>query len=149
MPNPIKNILKKNQKLYSNKFSNDNPEQEKEKPKKEKNLGPNGIESTPKSPTTPNTNNAAFISLKMFNSSLVVILLDYMYFCLYALPLCVGIDFFRFKEAFIYLLMVVVIAYQCDNGALFFGNNFGKHKFGVPITPSKTKEGVYGGLLTG
>jgi hypothetical protein len=89
------------------------------------------------------------ISVKMFNSCLVIIMLDLLYFFIYVLPLCFGISLHTYKEGFTYLFLLVLIAYQCDNGALFVGTKFGRTPFGSPVTPSKTIEGVYGGIILG
>lgn len=37
--------------------------------------------------------------------------------------------------------------FQSDNGALFFGKTFGKHKFVVKVSPNKTWEGVSGAIF--
>ena len=88
-------------------------------------------------------------SMKVFNSCFIIIMLDVIYFFMYAYPLCLGISILNFKNGFVHLLMVVVIAYQSDNGALFAGNKFGKIQFGYPVTPNKTLEGVWGAIILG
>ncbi len=87
------------------------------------------------------------ISQKMFNSCLIIILFDYFYFFAYVLPLCIASSFHNYENGFSNMVQCVLIAYTCDAAALFAGNKFGKTKFGGPITPSKTLEGIYGGLI--
>lgn len=89
------------------------------------------------------------VSISMFNTTLVIIVLDILYFFIYVYSVCLGISIHRYGDGFIYLLMVVTIAYQCDNGALLAGNLFGRRQFGSPVTPSKTEEGVIGGIFVG
>jgi hypothetical protein len=104
-----------------------------------------------KIPNKENSSNIVnqVVSTSMFNCCLIIIMLDVIYFIFYVYAVCLGISVHNFEHAFIWLLMVVVIAYQCDNGALFVGKYFGKRPFGNPITPSKTVEGVYGGIIWG
>lgn len=90
-----------------------------------------------------------FKSIKVFNSCLILIMLDVIYFFLYVLPLSLGISIYNYNNSFVHLLMIIIIAYQSDNGALLAGNKFGKNQFGHPITPSKTIEGIYGAYALG
>jgi hypothetical protein len=87
--------------------------------------------------------------LLMFNSCLFIIMSDFVFFFLYIYPVCLGISVHNGDHGFVNLLMVVIIAYQCDNGALFVGRKFGRKPFGSPVTPSKTEEGIYGAVLSG
>lgn len=97
---------------------------------------------------SPNVVNQV-VSISMFNCCLIIMMLDIIYFFIYVYPVCLGILVHNFDHAFVSLLLVVVIAYQCDNGALFSGKYFGKRPFGNPVTPTKTVEGVYGGIVWG
>jgi hypothetical protein len=93
--------------------------------------------------------NSDNLSLSMFNAAFVIIALDLTYYFIYAFPMCLGISIHFGKNAFLHLLMNLIIAYQCDNGGFFTGNKFGKNQFGGPVTPSETKEGVYGAIAFG
>ena len=47
-------------------------------------------------------------------------------------------------ELVLYLIFLIAIA---DSGAYFTGKAFGKHKLAPELSPGKTKEGAFGGLL--
>ena len=127
--------------LYnSNKPKETNtPEEEKE--------SLNKTENGSKLSSIKNNFNQQYITTKMMNACLVVISLDFIFLFTYAMPLCYGISLHHLEVGFTYVSLVVVIAYSCDVGALFGGLKFGKTQFGAPITPTKTKEGVYCGII--
>lgn len=83
----------------------------------------------------------------MFNACLIIIELDFIFIFIYAIPLCYGISLHHLNLGFEYISLTVIIAYTCDAGALFSGMKFGKNNFGAPITPTKTFEGLYGGIF--
>ena len=44
--------------------------------------------------------------------------------------------------------VLMVVNFGMDTGAWFFGKNFGKHKLWEKVSPKKTIEGLFGGMLT-
>ena len=53
-----------------------------------------------------------------------------------------------FHESWWQLLTVLLfITYGMDTGAWFFGKNFGKNKLWPAVSPNKTIEGLFGGML--
>lgn len=99
--------------------------------------------------STTNVNLHQMISQKMFISCLVAITIDFIYFFVYAFPLCYSLYIHQLGNSGFILFNIILIAYQCDNGALFIGNTLGRTPFGHPITPTKTVEGVIGGVFFG
>ena len=45
------------------------------------------------------------------------------------------------------LVLVMLVAYGMDTGAWFFGRKFGKTQLWPSVSPKKTREGLYGGML--
>ncbi len=44
--------------------------------------------------------------------------------------------------------MLLLVTFSMDTGAWFIGKNFGKNKLWPAVSPKKTVEGLYGGLVT-
>jgi hypothetical protein len=152
MPNPVLTALKKDH--YEEKITN---EAGNENGLLKKLLGVNSHSAlkslndvtTKKEKHEKNKPNET-VSASMFNCCLLIIMLDLIFFSIYIYPVCLGISIHKKSQnGFLYVLSIVIIAFQCDNGALLFGKLFGKNPFGHPVTPSKTKEGIYGGIFLG
>ena len=48
-----------------------------------------------------------------------------------------------------WLLVAILIVWAADTGAYFVGRKLGKHKLSPQISPNKTVEGLFGGLVAG
>lgn len=66
--------------------------------------------------------------------------------------LYIGIGFFYFVETRMagieYVIFALGIVWTTDSGAYFIGKKFGKNKLWPDISPNKTIEGFFGGIIT-
>ena len=53
------------------------------------------------------------------------------------------------EDGLIWLILMAVTVWVMDSGAYFTGRAIGKHKFWPRISPKKTWEGFFGGLISG
>jgi len=51
------------------------------------------------------------------------------------------------KDGIFYIMTLIVVVMLNDTGAYFGGNFFGKHKIGFEVSPNKSWEGYFSGLL--
>lgn len=86
---------------------------------------------------------------RFLNFSLYLLALDLLFLFMITFPICSMIELYKSNSGFTYVFQIILIAYQCDNGALLLGKLFGKKKFGYPITPTKTYEGIFGAFFLG
>src|SRR5690606_24986036 len=67
--------------------------------------------------------------------------------------LYIGIGFFYFvqirEEGLVYLFYALFVVWVTDSGAYFVGRRFGKRKLWPEISPNKTVEGFFGGIISG
>ena len=55
---------------------------------------------------------------------------------------------FHHKSWWQLLTVLLFVTYGMDSGAWLFGKNFGKHKLWPEVSPNKTIEGLFGGMLS-
>lgn len=59
-----------------------------------------------------------------------------------------SLSYLFFHQSWWQLLTVLLfVTYGMDTGAWFFGKNFGRHKLWPKVSPNKTVEGLFGGML--
>ena len=74
-----------------------------------------------------------------------------MSFVSFLVPLSISTMVFlqeKFDFGVYYMVLVLLIAWISDAGAYFIGSAFGKHKMAPKISPKKSWEGFFGGLVT-
>jgi CDP-diglyceride synthetase len=88
-------------------------------------------------------------SSRTFLACLFVICLDNILFIFYVFPLSYGVYISKLQGGTLALVNWILICYLCDTGGLVIGRICGRVNFGAPITPTKTREGIYGGFMFG
>lgn len=74
--------------------------------------------------------------------------------CVCAMPLILSYAFsslsnvIKFENGMYYLLMMLNFSSVCDMGAYFIGSAMGKHKLCPNVSPKKTVEGAFGGIIS-
>ncbi len=74
--------------------------------------------------------------------------------CVCAMPLILSYAFsslsnvIKFEDGIYYLLLMFNFASVCDMGAYFVGSAMGKHKLCPNVSPKKTVEGAFGGIIS-
>lgn len=53
------------------------------------------------------------------------------------------------QENHLYLITMIFATYGSDTGAWFFGRKYGRHKMNPRVSPKKSWEGFFGGILSG
>jgi len=65
------------------------------------------------------------------------------------LPTWASLAFLRMQDQGQWLIVILIMCVVCaDTGAYFFGRKWGRNKLAASVSPGKSKEGFYGGLLT-
>ena len=84
------------------------------------------ISTDKKKTSTQYSQNLSIIKLKMYSCCLFIILLDLIYFLLYIYPISFTMYFHNLNNGAggcFYLVIWILLCWQCDTGALIFGIN--------------------------
>lgn len=89
-----------------------------------------------------------YLFLARPGSKLWILKYKFVPLCLLLLPLLSFLSLSEEENWRLNMLMPVFLSAFTDSGAWFFGKNFGRRKLWPAISPSKTIEGLMGGVIT-
>lgn len=72
------------------------------------------------------------------------IVFGFIYVCL---PLAMLVFIDRYPAGNVWIFFLFAVVFLSDTGAFYFGRFFGKHRLHPSVSPGKTWEGAFGGLL--
>ncbi len=87
------------------------------------------------------------VSKRSVEDSVSIVLIGTFCLCYAALPWAFVWKLFLMRDHGLYLLFTLIIAMASDTGAYFAGSLFGHNKLSPRLSPSKSWEGFFGGIL--